>query len=178
LIGLAALLRIAAASVFVLSAFWKLSHISSFARAFEGFAPARLQRSGRQAVLPVAALELALAAMLLAGLALSQLRFAGPLSSLAVVGVFSILVARASRADECGCWSMPFVDDNRRARQLVLARNAVLLLMLALASALPAGVTVVTAAAVPAGMVLGLLTVELPQIVGVATFRGLRTVDG
>jgi hypothetical protein len=176
--GLASLLRIAAASVFIFSASWKLSNIPSFARAFEGFAPARLQRSGRRAVLPVAVLEFTLAALLLAGLALSRLRFAGPLASMAVVGAFSILVIGASKVDECGCWSMPFVDDNRRARRLVVARNAVLLLILALASALPVGLSTATAAAVPAGLVIGLLTVELPQIVGVATFRSLGAVGG
>jgi hypothetical protein len=178
LIGIGVVLRIAVASVLALSACWKLSHSRSFARAFEGFAPTRLRRFSREAVVPVAVLEMLLAATLLAGLMLPQVSLVGPLSSLSIVGVFSMLVARADHADECGCWAMPFVDDGRRARRLLLARTGLVLAMLALAATLPAGVTVAAVAATPAGMVLAALTVELPEIIAVATFRRAQTVEG
>lgn len=176
LIGIAVLLRTTVASVLALSAWWKLFHRRSFAHAFAGFAPTKFRRFGNEAVLPLAAVELVLAASLLVGLISPQVRFAAPLASLALVTVFSVFVARAKDADECGCWTMPFVSDSRRARRLLLVRNALLLMMLMIVAALPAGVTGALATAVPAGIVLAAMTVELPQLVAVSTYRRVGMV--
>lgn len=178
LIGIGVLFRVAVASVLALSACWKLFHSRSFARAFAGFAPARVRPFGKGAAVLIAAVEFVLAAILLVGLDMPEVRFEGPLAALALLIFFSVIVARAKGVDECGCWAMPFVDDSRRARRLLLVRNGLLLAMLAFAAALPTGLTgAAVAAATPAGMVLAAVTVELPQIVAVATFRPIRTVE-
>ena len=166
-VGLAWTCRFVLATVLSLSAAWKAGHRVEFRRAFRGLAPRRLAPASAPALWAVAAIEVATAALTLAGTA------AGPAVALVVIGAFTARIAGTRSLAECGCWSMSFVADPAAARRLTLLRNGVLLAVAAAALVIdPAGVPASDLAApAAAGIVLGLVVIELPLIAGVATLH-------
>jgi len=165
-LGIAWTCRVVLATVLVLSAGWKLGHRAEFARAYRGLAPKAIAGTAGPALWVVAALELATAGLVVAG------TWVGPALALIVVGAFTLRIAAAPGLAECGCWTMSFVPEPAVARQLTLARNAVVLAVAIVALAGPSAVAARDLLApVTAGVLLGLVVVELPLIVSIATIN-------
>jgi len=165
-LGIAWTCRVVLATVLVLSAGWKLGHRAEFARAYRGLAPKAIAGTAGPALCVVAALELATAGLVVAG------TWVGPALALIVVGAFTLRIAAAPGLAECGCWTMSFVPEPAVARQLTLARNAVVLAVAIVALAGPSAVAARDLLApVTAGVLLGLVVVELPLIVSIATIH-------
>lgn len=170
--AVASCLSFAVASSFGLSAGWKVLHRGDFEAAFYGMAPLRLRRFSQVALGPVVALESAVAALLVAGTLVPVVWILGDTVAVVALIGFSATLYRADEIEDCGCWSMPSVADGRTRRNLTLLRNAVLLLILLTAIALPHQIHLdpAFAFAFGAGLLVGLLVTELPQVVVVATF--------
>jgi hypothetical protein len=160
------LVRTAAATIFALSAVWKLAEPAAFTLAFRGLAPRRFLSAADPARKVLAALEMLIAAALLVGIFDRAVAVGGGVGALLLVGVFSIRVAQGRSLRECGCWAMPFVSDGERARTLILVRNSIVALVLAATVFTPAEPSI---AAVVGGLIVGLLIVEAPQLIAVAT---------
>jgi Methylamine utilisation protein MauE len=165
-LGIAWTCRIVLVTVLVLSAGWKVGHRPEFARAYRGLAPSAIAGFAAPALWIVAAVELATAALVLAG------TWVGPALAIVVVGAFTIRIAATPELAECGCWTMSFVPDPAGARRLTLWRNAVVLAVAAVALVGPTDIaTRDLLAPVTAGVLLGLVVVELPLIASIATIH-------
>jgi len=165
-LGIAWTCRVLLATVLVLSAAWKLGHPGEFRRAYRGLAPRPIAGFGGPAVWLVAAFELTTAALVLAG------TWVGPALALIVVGTFTARIAAAPGLAECGCWTMSFVHDPAVARRLTLGRNAVVLVVAAVALLGPSDIASRDLLApVVAGVLLGIVVVGLPLIVSIATIH-------
>lgn len=164
------LVRVAAATIFVLSAAWKVAEPVAFARAFRGLAPRSIRSAAAPARYGLAALEIALAGTFVFGIFDRTVAVGGGLAALVIVSSFSMRVARTRGLRECGCWAMPFVADANQARSLILIRNGIVISILAAVVWTPSELTV---AGVAGGILFGLLVVEAPQLVAVATHNRL-----
>ena len=165
-LGIAWTCRVVLATVLVLSAGWKVGHRIEFARAYRGLAPKPIAGFAGPAVWIVACLELAMAALVMAG------TWVGPAVALLVVGAFTLRIAAAPGLAECGCWTMSFVPEPAVARRLTLTRNVVVLAVAAVALLGPSEIAARDLLApVTAGVLLGLVVVELPLIVSIATIH-------
>jgi hypothetical protein len=163
-LGIAWTCRVVLATVLVLSAGWKLGHRTAFARAYRGLAPKAIAGAAGQALWVVAGLELASAALVLAG------TWAGPALALVLVGAFTLRIAASPGLAECGCWTMSFVPEPAVARRLTLVRNTVVLAVAAVALVGPSEIAARDLLApVTAGVVLSVVVVELPLIISLAT---------
>jgi hypothetical protein len=158
--------RIAAATIFVLSAAWKVAEPEAFARAFLGLAPRSIRSVTGPARYGFAALEIALAGTFVVGIFDRTVAVGGGLAAFVIVSSFSMRVARTRGLRECGCWAMPFVADASQARSLILIRNGIVVLTVTAAASTPAELTI---AGVAGGLLFGLLIVEAPQLLAVAT---------
>jgi hypothetical protein len=87
-------------------------------------------------------------------------------------GAFTLRIAAAPGLAECGCWTMSFVPEPAVARRLTLTRNVVVLAVAAVALLGPSEIAARDMLApVTAGVLLGLVVVELPLIVSIATIH-------
>ena len=159
--------RVVLATVLVLSAGWKLGHRTEFARAYRGLAPKSIAGAAGPALWLVAGLELLTAGLVMAG------TWIGPALALLLVGAFTLRIAAAPGLAECGCWTMSFVPEPAVARRLTLTRNAVVLAVaaVALARRRPRSPPATCWRRLTAGVLLGLVVVELPLIVSIATIH-------
>jgi len=165
-LGIAWTCRVVLATVLVLSAGWKLGHRTEFGRAYRGLAPKAIAGAAGPALWVVAGLELLTVGMVMAG------TWIGPALALLVVGAFTLRIAAAPGLAECGCWTMSFVPEPAVARRLTLTRNAVVLAVAAVALLGPSEIAARDLLApVTAGVLLGLVVVELPLIVSIATIH-------
>jgi hypothetical protein len=153
-------------TVLVLSAGWKLGHRSEFGRAYRGLAPRSIAGTAGPALWAVAGVELATAGLVLAG------TWVGPALALLVVGAFTLRIAVSPGLAECGCWTMSFVPEPAVARRLTLVRNTVVLVVAAVALVGPSDIAARDLLApVTAGVLLGVVVVELPLIISLATIH-------
>lgn len=160
--AVASCLSFTVASSFGLSAGWKVLHRGDFEAAFYRMAPLRLRRFSHLALMPVVAIESVTAALLVAGTLIPVVWILGDtVAVLALIG-FSATLYHADEIEDCGCWSMPSVADGRTRRNLTLLRNAVLLIALLAAIALPhrTHLDPAFAFAFGAGLLIGLLELE------------------
>lgn len=165
-LGFAWTCRVILATVLVLSAGWKLGHRTEFARAYRGLAPKAIAGAAGPALWAVAGLELATAVLVLAG------TWAGPVLALLLIGAFTVRIAASPGLAECGCWTMSFVPEPAVARRLTLIRNTVVLAVAAVALVGPSDIaTRDLLAPVIAGVVLGVVVVELPLIISLGTIH-------
>jgi hypothetical protein len=162
--------RVALVVVFGLAATWKLANRDAFAQAFRGMAPRGLRSWHARAVWPVGACEFLIALAILAGSYSRALDVIGCAGALAGLLAFSWIIVRAKEIGSCGCWAMPFASDGLHARRLLLQRNSILIGIATAALALPSAIPDAWPEAAVAGCLVGLITIELPQISSVAGF--------
>lgn len=174
--------RAMVATVLALTAIWKLSNRSEFAASFERLAPFAAVRLARSAVLPVAAVELVLSTVLVAGIRIRALSLIGPGLSFGLIAAFTAAISLGDGGG-CGCWATP-IERGHATKYIPILRNLVLLAALTVAASLSRhGVhgTGLAAGAAPfvTGSVIAVLLVEAPQLVAVATFhRSPVAVEG
>lgn len=166
--------RTMVAVVFVLTASWKVSNRHEFELSFDRLAPEGMAGIARWALWPLAAVELALAVVLLVGLQVQVLSLAGPVAAFALIFSFTVALALGEEGG-CGCWFTP-PSSARTLKLLPIIRNVTLLIALAAAAVLSSrGIHGVGFAAglAPVGtaLILAALLVEAPQIAAAITFE-------
>ncbi len=157
----------------VLSVGWKLRNPSDFIAAFARAVPP-LARLGNAALPPVVTVEL-----LAAGLLLAQ-PWVGRVAALPAIGVFVVFLTavagRGRQTSGCGCWrSVSASADSER--MVLLGRNMTLLLLAAIVAVRPAAPSLgAYLFGVGCGLLLGLVLMEAPMIVALATIEDRREV--
>ncbi len=161
------------ATVLVLTAWWKLTNEAEFEASFRRLAPTAMHRLAPAAAWIIAATEGAVAFLLLAGTEIRPLALLGPLAGCALVGSFTIALARGGDERGCGCWYTP-ASIHRKAKLVPIGRNFALLAALIAAAVLSSDSHHVgVVAAMPpivAGLILAALLIQAPQIVAAVTF--------
>jgi methylamine utilization protein MauE len=171
--------RTVLAVVFLSAAIWKAGHYRDFAAAYGALAPRFQLVSPRAAQRLLTALEAVCAGAVAAGIGYPQAAAIGPALALVLLLAFTCLIVAAADFTACGCWSMPFVKDGQQAKRLLITRNGALVLVAALSLlVLPSGPQPALIAPVAAGVLLGLIVLELPQILAVATFNRVSQAAG
>jgi hypothetical protein len=162
--------------VFALTAGWKLTHRREFESSFRRLAPRAIDGLDRLVVWPLAACELTLMGLLLAGTDDPVASIVGSAAAFVLVGVFTVALAFGEDGD-CGCWSASVRSSGRK--NVVVVRNVVLLGVLAVgAFASPGvlrGVSVAAGAVcVAAGGLFAIVLVEVPTIADALASRPQR----
>jgi hypothetical protein len=126
------------------------------------------------ALWPLAATELALSAVLLAGVRVQTVALVGPAAAFALIAAFTVALALRGDGD-CGCWSTR-TSTSRGLRLVPIFRNGVLMTALAAAAVFSLNAIhrpsfVASIAPFVTGLLLALLLVDAPQIAAVATFE-------
>jgi hypothetical protein len=166
--------RVLVATVFVLTACWKVANRNDFERSFRRLAPRSVESLASLAVWIVSAVEIAIAVVILAGAKIATLSVAGPLAGCALLSAFTVALALGEKGS-CGCWFTP-PSAGRGLKLLPIIRNLTLFVTLLLAAILsPHGADGLGFAAVLSpivtGMILAALLIEAPQILAAITFR-------
>lgn len=170
-LGLCAILcRTAVATVFLLTAGWKLLHRSEFRASFERLAPWAGPLAPAAAVWPLAAAEAMTAVVLVAGVWTTPLHIVGPAAATALLVAFSVSLLRSAPGG-CGCWSAPQLSP-RATKYVPILRNVLLLLCLGVVwlsatVGFEAGDTFAVAAPIAAGVLFAGFLVDAPQIASV-----------
>ncbi|HEV8686420.1 MAG TPA: MauE/DoxX family redox-associated membrane protein [Gaiellaceae bacterium] len=161
-------LSAAPAAALTFSAIWKLRNGEKFAAALVAAAPI-VGRYAHAAVAPTALLEIGSAAALLAQ------PVAGRLGAAPAVFAFIVFVVVRRRTDStggCGCWRTVAADDPETERRVLVGRNFLLLVMAAVALALPAApASSGVVFGVASGALIGFVLMEAPGIVALATIQ-------
>jgi hypothetical protein len=150
--------RCAVSAAFVLSAFWKIRHPAEFRVALA----ATVNNSAFQLLLQkfVPALELIVAIALLLPYSVGTV---GAIAAACIVIALGSTLIRRDLSAGCGCWSAP-----QASRAALIIRNIILVLLSGASS--PVSVSLPWHAVMfclLAGMLLGLLIMEMPTIVRV-----------